>query len=278
MKNLKFLLMMLVAMSVAVSSCKKDDDDDNNDDNNNNTPQTCYLNKINYGDYYSLAEYNTNHLITKMTDYDSNGVADGYYTTISYDANGKIQNMTSYDGSTIDFKMVFIYGSGTHPDSVAMYSDDGNGNLERDGSYILTFTGDKLTKVEVPYTIMGNTIIISKTEYTYTGENLTMESEYEFDLTTLQMELTSSYEYEHDAKKNPYYGIGLNYFVFLDGMFGSENNVTKETYKDDAGTVDQEYSYNYTYEYNSSNYPTKSTSTSFDNSDTYVEMYEYDCQ
>lgn len=274
MKNLKIVLLILVTISLSTWSCKKDPKGDTTDPNPTN--QTCYFTKVDYGDSYMTATYNSTHQLTKIQEYDSLGNADSYYTTFTY-ANGKITIIEGIDNGTVSDKFEFYYGANTTPDSLIMYSDNG-GTMERQAAYALTFSGNQLVKAELIISYMGFDIVYQKSEFTYTNGNMTMEKNYEFDFTTLSMALTGSSEYSYDNKKNPYYGIGLDYLVFFDsGIFGSQNNAISYTDKDDTGTIDQSNSTTSTIEYNTNNYPTKITKTSLDNSSTDVETYTYDC-
>lgn len=276
MKNLNLALLLFLGVTLSISSCKKDD---TTDDNNNNTPtnQTCYFSKVDYGDYYMMATYNTSDQLTKIQEFDSTGVAEDYYSQFTY-SNGKLATMENYDMGSMDMKMEFYYGTGTHPDSLIMFSDNGGGVMERQAAYALSFTGDDLTKVELVVTYLGIPVVFQKTEYTYANGNVTMQKDYEFDFTTLSMALSGSTEYTYDTKKNPYRNIGLNYMVLLDAMFGSTNNALTVTYKDETGTIDQGNSMINTYEYTSNNYPSKIVKAAADNSYTETEMYSYNCK
>ena len=279
MKNLKILVLLLLGVVVTVSSCKKDDDDDDGNTNNNTGNQTCYMNKMTYedGDYDMIA-YNSSYQVIKVTSYDSNGTADGSETRFTY-ANNKLQTMESYDNGTIESKMELVYVNNTTPDSLVMYSDNGSGTLERDGVVTLSFNGEKIAKLEMIENVAGVDVVLFKSEFTYTGENLTMQKDYSFSFTALGLELDGTMEMEYDSKKNPLYNVGLSYLAFWSPVeFGSVNNITKLTSKDENGTVLQDESENYTYEYNTNNYPTKQSLTAFDNSYTDVTQFSYDCQ
>jgi hypothetical protein len=100
---------------------------------------------------------------------------------------------------------------------------------------------------------------------------------YSIDMSTMSLSLESTTEYTYDDKKNPMIGIGLDNLMG-DVMFMSKNNILTETYKDDSGMTEDDMSYNYSYTYTSNNYPEVSTVTSFDNSETEVTTYSYDCE
>ncbi|MBN2746387.1 MAG: hypothetical protein JXR34_06650 [Bacteroidales bacterium] len=275
MKNFKIVLLMLISISLTTWSCKKDNDDDD-DTNPTPTNQTCFFNKVDFGDYYMLVEYNADHQVTKFTEYDSIGTTDGTYTQFAY-SNGKLSTFENYTSGTLDAKFEFKYSSNTHPDSAIIYADN-NGTLERQAAYKLTFSGDDLVKAEMGMVLMGFPIILMEQTFTYNNGNLVEVVNKQFDMTSLSLKLTGTTSLEYDTKKNPYRNIGVNYMAFMDGRFGSNNNPSKITEKDENGSVVNDLSENIVMEYNSNNYPTKITRTSFDNSYSDVEVYSYNCQ
>lgn len=276
MKTLKFLTLLFVGIALTTTSCKKtDDDNDNNDDNN--VKKTCYVNKMDYGKDYSLLEYNSDHQVIKVSNYDSLGNADGSYATFTY-VDGKLSNMMNWDNGNLEMKLTYHYGTSGKADSLYQYVDNGNG-LELEATFALFFTEDNLTKVEGIKEFYGQSVTINKIEYTYNNGNAIMMSNYEFDVPTLSLKLQSTTSYEYDTKKNPYRNIGLNnFFVAFDISFMSVNNPIKSTEKDKDGIVSQDKSENYSYEYSSNDYPTKVTSTTFDSSYSETTVLTYDCE
>ena len=274
MKSLKFFAFVIVSLALTTTSCKKTDDNNDDDDP---VKKTCYINKINYGDEYSLLTYNSNHQVIKIASYDSLGNYLDSYTEITY-ANGKISELKNYDSGTYDSKIVYHYASNGIADSAYQWSDEGNG-LELQGTFFLTYTGDNLTKIESIKYFVGQAVVVGKIEYVYDAGNATSMSTYELNLSTLSLKLTSTATYEYDSKKSPYRGIGIdNLFIAEEIGFMSVNNPTKETVKDKDGNTMQDESYTYSYEYNDNDYPTKVTDVTFDNSETNVTVLTYDCE
>jgi hypothetical protein len=277
MKKLKFLSLLLSLMVIATTGCKKDDPDDNTGGGNDNPPatKTCYVKKIteDKGKYTEIA-YNSNHKIVKATDYDSIGNPENSYVTFSYNTDGSLHEVLSYDNNAIEAKFIYHY-TNSKPDSVYLFEDSGNG-LNKIGVYAITLNGNKIGEMQMIAELSGQTVVMQKTVYTYTGDNLTKKETYNLDFTSHQLKLSETSLYEFDSKKNPFRGIGLDYF-FAEEMFFSVNNITKETNKDENGNVMNDDSYNYTIEYNSDGYPTKVTSKTFNGSDTDVTVYSYDC-
>jgi len=275
MKSLKFLAFILVGLALTTASCKKTDDDGSGD--GDPAKKTCYVNKMDYGDNYSVLSYNSEHQVIKVENFDSLGTPDGSNSQFTY-VNGKMETMENWDSGVLDSKIIYHYATTGKPDSAYMWGDEGNG-FEKLGTYVLTFTGDDLTKTEMVVEYLGQSITVEKTEYTYTNGNIATMSKYEFDITSLSLNLISTSTFEYDNKKSPYRGIGLDYFFIADDAgFMSTNNPTKETIKDKSGSVSQDESMNYSYEYNSDDYPTKVTETAFDNNYTETTLLSYDCQ
>jgi len=275
MKKIKLLAIFVVGMALTTASCKKTEDNENNDDNN--VKKTCYVNKIDFGEDYSLFEYNSEHQVIKITEYDSLGNADGSYAAFTY-ADGKLSIMENWDSGSIKMKLKYHYGASGKADTLYQYTDQGNG-LKLEATYVLTFTGDNLTKAEGLKVFYGQSVTIKKLEFTYNNGNAIMLSDYEFDLTSLSLKLKQTSSFEYDTKKNPYNGIGLNnFFIAQKISFMSVNNPIKSTIKDKDGIVLQEESENYSYEYSNNDYPTKVTSTTFDNNNIETTIFTYDCQ
>lgn len=277
MKNFKSLFILFLGLGLATSSCKKTDDTTTDDNNNNNsTSNTCYVNKMDYGDSYSVIHYDANHLITELVDYDSLGNPENTKTTFTYNGT-KLTKMESIDNGNVDTRIVFIYSNSENPDSVVMYSQN-NGSLERAMTLALSFSNNKISSVSGYYTYMGQTINISRNDYTWNGENVSEVKEYEMG-GTMQLEYSGKWTYTYDDKNSPYKNLGLqNLIIMEDVSFLSTNNPLTETYTDNTGIIDQSSSLYFTYEYTTENYPSKVTESAVDNSYTDVTMLTYDCQ
>jgi len=278
MKKLKLLLVLFIGIALSTAySCNKDDEDDNGggDGGGGTTPKTCYIKKETYADgSYSQIEYNSNHKAIKVTEYDSTGKVDER-TELSYDSNGKIIKMENFDGTTLSGKFEYSYDAQGKLSKADIFGDQG-GTFKKIGYYEYTFTGDNLTKLVTKVEYLGQTIEAEKVEFTYSGGNAVTQKDYAFDYGSLSLKLEFTTTYEYDTKINPYRGLGANY-IMGDPQFISKANVTKMTVKDNQGIVQKDQSSNITYEYNDSNYPTKATDVSFDNSETDVTIFDYDC-
>jgi hypothetical protein len=173
-------------------------------------------------------------------------------------------------------KLEFVYTADDKIDTVHIYANT-TGSLEKIGFFKYNYSGEKVASFSMFLEFMGAMLELSKNEYTYTGDNVSLMTTYSFDMSSMSLSLESTTEYTYDNKKNPMVGVGLDYLMG-DVMFISKNNILTEVTKDDAGVTLDEMSYNYTYTYTSNNYPEVSTVTSFDNSETEVTTYSYDCE
>jgi len=110
----------------------------------------------------------------------------------------------------------------------------------------------------------------TKTEYSYSGNNLAGEKLYSYDANSSSFQLDDTYTYEYDSKINPLQ-FATEGAILNMNPFYSANNITKTT------LVDSDPAINYvsieTYTYNSSNRP--ATSTSVTGSDTSTTTYYY---
>jgi len=273
MRNLKLLFVLFLGVGLTFASCKKDED--KKDDGGNPTPtaKTCYVVKETSSDNsYREMIYNSDHLITEYKNYKTDGSL-GENNKLTY-TNGKVSLVKSYQGSDYKAKIEFKY-SADKIDTAYIYMDT-LGMMKKVGFYKYLYNDNKITTISTYFEIFGQSFVISKTEFTFSGDNVTKTVEYETD-STLSLQLTSTTIFEFDDKVNPYRNIGVN-DLMGDPAFMSKNNIAKMTVKDNAGNVTDKKSYNLTYEYNSDNYFTKYVKTNFDNSKSTTYTLEYDCK
>jgi len=268
-----FLILFLGVSLLASTACNKDEDDDNNN-NNDPTTKTCYVVKMDYGDEYDEITYNSSNQVILQNNFDSNGVATGYSTEFTY-SNALLSKMESLDNGQTESKLEIVYAA-DKIDTVHLYAQL-MGGLEKVGFYKYSYSGDNVSSVSMYYEVMGNMVEAGKSEFTYTGDNVSMLKMYEFDVATMGLKLAATMEYTYDDKTNPFIGIGIDNLMG-DVMFMSKNNVITETIKDADGIVQNDASLNYTYTYSNNNYPEVSTVTTFDNSETEITTYTYDCE
>jgi len=270
-------MFLFIGVAIATASSCKKDDDTNDDENNNPSTKKCYVSKIiNDDDSYTDITFNTDHLITKIEDFDDEGNVDGY-TTISY-TSGKANEVKSYNSNDdLESKMEVIYDANGKVDKIDIYADNPGTGMEKVAIYEYTFSGDNLSKFEIYFEYNGNMILFSKKEFTFDAGNITSMKNYKIDITTLQLSYDGKTEYQYDTKNNPAHGVGIEY-IFGEFWMLSKNNIITKTVSDDTGAIQNDESVNVVYEYNDNKYPTKQTITSFDNSHSEVTRYEYNCE
>jgi hypothetical protein len=271
MKNLKLLIVLFLGVGLTFASCKKDDEDDGNGDNPTPVAKTCYIVKENNSDgSYTSITYNSDHKVISSDEFSSTGSLIEKKEIIYSD--NKVSIINIYEDGDLSTKVEFKYSDKL--DSAILYMDT-LGSLKKIGYYLYSYNGEKISKLSMFVDVLGQTLEVSKNEYIYTGENVSQYSIY--GLAGFSLNLVSTLYLEYDDKINPYRNIGIN--DLLGGIqFMSKNNMTKLTYKDADGNIDNSKSYNLVYDYNSNNYFTKYVETSFDNSTTKTVNIDYECE
>lgn len=274
MKKVNILFLVLIGFALTFASCKKDDNDDGDGDGGSPTSKTCYVTKMtNENGSYTQVSYDADNHVVKIEEFDSLGAADGY-SVFTY-TSGNMTKMEGYNAGAIDSKLEISYNSENQPIKSDMFTDQGTG-LTKIGYYEYTYSSSKLSKISMFFEILSQMKEVKKSEFEYSGDNVSKVTNYELG-GTLTLELSGTVEYTYDDKKNPFLNIGLNYFMG-DIQFISKNNYTKMTIKDETGTIADDESANITYEYSTENYPTKATIVTFDNSNTEISTYTYNCK
>ncbi len=215
------------------------------------------ISKIAYSDgSYLLITHNKNGTISEITAYDENGVATGESVTMTYDKT-LIATMSYFDNGTEYEKYEF-----THVDkkisSVKIYVDNSIdvNKLSQSKLYKLCFGDpDQFGKL---FDIIGAKGLDLYLEYllTYTGDNLT-KVHVEQDYYDIHISMTQTMEY--DDMKNPYFGIN---FCLADFLGYTKNNPTKIAYNivyTGGYEATDSYEYNYTYQFNKYDFPTTIT-------------------
>jgi hypothetical protein len=182
-------------------------------------------------------------IILKSSDLVQFGL-DSIVSNVVYDAGG-----SRYKGQVINLTVpgVFIL-----KDSV-IYEYDAAGKISRETDF---FDDGSTSGYE----------LYSKTEYTYTGNNLATMKFYSYDLPTKAYILENTIAYEYDAKTNPLQigneALLLNfiriYITDVDVSTYSANNITKQTVTNPTDPTSNGAT-TITYTYNSTNRPITST-------------------
>jgi len=221
-----------------------------------------------------LIKYNSDNKVTEIADFDAAGTSDGK-TELSY-LNSKLnETKIIKTNGDLESKVVYAYNTQGKVEKGNLYSMV-NGTLSKVGFYIYSFKGDNMAKQALFLEIAGVSTEVNRFEFTYDAGNVKTVKEYKYDMSTATFKLSQTKDLTYDGKINPFRGIGLE-FVIADPMTLSMANPTQITVSGDQGQVLQDESMNMVYEYNESKYPTKQTSTTFDNSQVEVTLLEYDC-
>jgi len=183
-------------------------------------------------------------LIIKDDQYQQQGI-DSVITVVAYSGGRYLSKVTTIDLGILLFK-----------DSVALIYD-GNGNVVTERTFDDAGTGT--------YDESG------KTDYTYSGNNISSILYYSYDSGTASYTLGETFTYdEFDNKPSPM-TVGDEAFVFDSPELFSANNPTKSSVSA-SGTTQ---SYTTTYTYNSSNRPLTATSVIQPGNQTITGTYYY---
>lgn len=238
---MKKSILLLLGIAIFITSCKKDDDTTNDTPP---APTTCLITKTNdlLKNKYSDIVYNQNNLLDNIKEYDSMDIQkSGFNCTYSGDKLTKIAMQDSTGADAQIFKFVY---DGSNIDTVHLYMDkNSDAILDTAAYYLYYYTSAILDSMVTYYDIGGgNFIPAAKSEYTWTGNNITEVIEYELSYPNLVLSKTISYEY--DSKKNYAHNIGLNNMPMAVDMMNA-NNYTKVTVKDASNVIDNYNSGNY---------------------------------
>ncbi len=270
MKNLKYLLFLMVAVSLSFVACTEKDGDDD-DDGITEVKVDMLVTKVTNATDGSYKEYlyNADNTLKQVLNKDAAEVELPYYDDYSY-TNGKLATYISYANSAPSTKIIATY-DGDKPKIFKKQSDQGAGLVD-DYDIYFTFAGDNLTKLEYKKDIGTGLVVLVEATYTYSGTKVSKVALKIYDGSALADNDVT--EYSYDSKKNPFMGIGLDYFM---GYIVNTvpNNMTMTQITSAAGQLNEALSNNVTYQYNFSDYPTKSTTISFDTNNEKVLTYEY---
>lgn len=164
-------------------------------------------------------------------------------TTYEWDGAKLVKYRSKETGSANVVEYRYEY-SGDKLSKRSWWLESVSGEVVEQGSQVLTWTGDNVTKMETSYI---------------------NEETNEWDFYTIT--------FTHNTNVNPFQSfdhLGIEGHWF-GGTQMSANNVLSLTYTDTSTTE----TISYTYEYNTDNFPTKRTE--IDGDYTYVETYEYNC-
>jgi len=276
MKQMNWIIAALFGIVLLVGSCKSDDEP---------TPSnggTCFVTGVKSDGDFSINnfEYNSDNLISKVLTFNYDSTAQTGRVELTY--NGQLpKEMLLYNDATVEAKFTYHFDSNELPDTVYMQVPDETGTLVNFGYYLFVFEGDMLKEVTMNVPSSGNIYVMSKDQYTYSGDNVSTKAHYELSFETNDLELLTTYTFEYDTKRNPFHGVGLNFLVFVNDntmTYFSQNNPTKVTAKDASGEVLSDKSYSVTMEYNDNDYPIKIIKEYVGDFSPETDILTYDCQ
>ena len=216
------------------------------------------LSKLTYSEdgLYLLITHNKNGTISKITAYEANGVATGESVTMTYDKT-LIATMSYIDDGTVYQKNEF-----THVDkkisSIKVYLDNSisKSKLSKSRLYRRCFGDpDQFGKL---FDIIGAKGLDLDLEYllTYTGDNLT-KIQYEEDYYDIHIAMTQTMEY--DNMINPYFGFNFYFENFLGYTKNNPTKVTSTTVYTGGYEATESSVLICTYQFNKYDFPTSIT-------------------
>ena len=257
MKNRGLVLALVALIAVIFSACKKDEN------HGTTLEKQCYVTTFQTDADYSMTkfEYNADHLVSSAILYNYDGTTENDRADLTYNDGMLHEVVFASTDTAIDTKYIYRYDSRELPDTIYVQVPDETGTLTPFGYYLLDFEGDMLKEVSLNVPVNDTVIVTMKSQYFYNLEANAVElSHYEYSIQTGKLELNSSSAIQFDTKRNPFYGIGLDYF-FVNGegisSFITKNNITAVTTMNASNELMETQSYTATIEYNENNFPVK---------------------
>lgn len=285
MKNLKLLMLLLVAVSIGFTGCKNNDDEPETKtaDGTIKTPsgKSCLISKIKYDSEHEVIEYDSQNRPVKISYFD--GTTLEGYETISYSSSQIV--VKNYDDGQLEETITFIVSNGVVTGQTETYTRTDNGvtyttvtqrTFEHNAEGFLTKMISNETTTSNPASATQS--YKTTTVYTYQNGNLTSEvSTYIENGTNNTETRTSTYEYYTDK---------MNTLPFDEEDFlltkPNKNPVKKKT-ESHSQQGSSTYISNYTYTYNSDGLITKKVDVNTSSNpgstpSTDETIFEYNCK
>lgn len=257
----KRLFVGIAMVSLLLFSCKKEESlEAGKDGGNNNTSTLLRKQVLTFGDDSVVVTF-TYDPNKRLTGTNTVGTVLGTSAegtiSIQRNSNGIIQQITEVsDGETIAYTVNYDASKSRYDSKVGVFQDG-----SKDSVTFFYDASDKLVAIEKFFDdgTTGGYLEYEKTEFGYTGNNVTSESYFEYDPGAGAYTKIQEAVYQYDDKVNPI-NIGNEGFLLEQVNLTSANNVTKETYTnlDDPSLNDE---ITYAYSYNADGRPTTSTFT-----------------
>jgi hypothetical protein len=249
----------------------------------------------------------TNTALLIKSESNTSGTTEGEVKTYEYDGSKRISKITTVDTDSFNVSMTFVYrfvrdadGKITQirtnalaaaspnagfPDTITIDVHYPTGSSNYDYTkYSFDFLGT-LVLDSVAYTYNGNTIVenrgfqrfvgpdyqqISRTQYSYSGSNISAIKIYDPGTSTLAA--TINYEYDN---KFVAFSAGKESFLYgLDPLMVNANNVARATIVFNIGGMPN-INLEYTYQYNTANLPISGNSIETPKTKTTVLKFTY---
>jgi len=274
MKNL--LTASLALLSLGLFSCQKEVTDIFNNSGSSSGSQLVKIISKSGSDSSAMSfGYNSSK---KLTDLNSFSVTGGTTSSFSMravrNAQGIIQKVIiksdQYKQYGLDSVITAVtYQAGHY--STEVTTIDLGGISAADSVSLSYDAGGKVIKEESFFVALGSADTMSKTEYTYNGNNISTMNTYSYDASTSSYKLVDTYNYDpYDDKQSPMY-FGNDAFVFGSPLFNSYNNPLKSS----QTVLGATQTYTVTYTYNSANKPATAISTIQPGNTTATGTYYY---
>ncbi len=241
--HIKYICSIIaICFAVLFNSCTKDETIKDETDSGS---KVCYLKQVveSRGESESFFYDDDNRLI-KIT-----SSPETMSMTFTYGSDGHISDLLVEDGDDSN-SISFIYDD--EGMLVSAHSDNDMAEFKYE------YENEKLVCVKAYDNIIFSrgTVLMSKTEFDYIGDNISEFREYGYNFRTGGLSLLEKVTYTHDDNKNPYAEMGISLALINMGyeMYASANNcisrnVVMSSYGDEIG------SYELSFEYNEFGYP-----------------------
>ena len=276
MRKINVVLAIMLLAVLSFSACKKEVD------HGTTLKKMCYVTEYQTDDDYSMTkfEYNADHLVSRAIIYNYDGTTEHNRADFTYSDLLLKEAVFSSSDTAIDAKYIYRYNNREQPDTIYVEVPDESGTLTMFGYYLLGFEGDMLKEMSLNVPVNDSLIVTMKNQYFYNLQANAVElSHYEYSIFTGKLVLTSTSALQFDTKRNPFYGIGLDYF-FTDesgiSSFITDKNITAVTTMNADNQLVADKSYTSTFEYNDNGFPVK-IFKDYKTGSTSADFFTYQC-
>lgn len=258
-------ILLLAVLATTVFSCSKEKSIDNTDPNSggpNNATNLLVKTSIKVGNDSAVNNYgydNQKRLVSQAFTGNFNLLEDYGQMTITRNAQGVIERILTVDDGSGDQNEYKVYYDAAGKKYTAKTSSVTYQGVTLKDSTTYTYNGNGQITQEVHFINEGSGYYdYGKTEYAYSGSNLTSAKFYAKN-TSNAYEQASSITYQYDTKTAAM-ALGAEGILLGQTTYVSANNVTKLVYTDLQDPTGNE-TVNFTYTYNAAGRPTNGVIT-----------------